>query len=241
MAQHTYEESILKHCLAYGIELSTNKARDLVEYLDLLLEYNQHTNLTAITNKSKGVILHLTDSLLFSTCLDITAEHSSLLDIGSGGGLPGIPLAIVHPDFKVTLLDSVKKKCDFHQQVIDKKSLTNVDTVCSRAEDYARENKAQFSYITSRAVAQLPVLLEYATPLLSDNGLFIASKGKLEESERVAGESAARLCGLELVEIKEFELPDKCGHRELLLYQKVREADIQLPRRTGVALKRPLG
>lgn len=232
---------ILKYCGEYGLEITDHIASDLEEYLDLLLDYNKHTNLTAITDKDKGIILHLVDSLLFSVCLNRAQEHTSLIDIGTGGGLPGIPLAISNPSLQVTLLDSVKKKCDFHQIVIDKKDLTNVNTICSRAEDYARDNLNSFDYVTSRAVAQLPILIEYATPLLKPEGILIASKGRIAQEEKISGDAAAKICGLELVEIKEFELPNNYGHRELLLYQKVREADIKLPRRAGVALKRPLG
>lgn len=226
-----------EYCHDNFSSLSSSQINLLLSYLDLLLEKNQHVNLTAIKESQKGVVLHLIDSLLFLKLLPKGIEN--LLDIGSGGGLPGIPLGIA-TGMHITSLDSVKKKIEAQKEFVEQLKLSNFSFSTERIEALPKTYLAYFDIVTARALASLPVLVEYATPLLKQEGYLLVSKGQMEPEERTSGEKAAEICGLTLVKNEYFTLPYGMGTRELLLYKMTRDSKVKLPRAVGKAVKAPL-
>lgn len=232
---------LLGELSGYGIACSEDAARTLVSYLDLVIEKNKVVNLTRIFEPEEAVTLHLVDSLLPLACagVEIGAE-SSVLDMGTGAGFPGVPIAVVI-GAQALLVDSVGKKVKAVQEFVDKLGLGNVATRHARLEDLAREIPRSQDYVFARAVAQTNVLIEYATPFLKQGGCLVVEKGRPEDDELCEAERAAALCGLELVSRETFELPHDLGHREILVYRRVRKSKVKLPRKVGMAKSAPLG
>ena len=226
------------------IEVDASTSRKLVDYLVLMLRQNETMNLTAIREWDKALLLHLVDSLVplaeFQTVL-ANNPGKPFLDMGSGAGLPGIPLAITNPGAQGVLCDSVKKKMTAVEGFIDALGLRGqLTTTSMRLEELGATRRGEFGCVTARALASLPVLVEYATPLLAKGGSFIAIKGKPEEDEVKAGSRAAQLCGLTVRSMRTVELPHEAGERTIIVYEKVAGTTLRLPRPVGEASKRPL-
>lgn len=234
-------EQLIDELSQFGISLTQEQAQMLVSYLGLVIEKNKVVNLTRITNPSEAVTLHLVDSLLplASNSLHVD-ESSKILDMGTGAGFPGVPVAVV-TGAQALLVDSVRKKTDAVAEFVAALGLGNVSTRHSRLEELARELTSSQDVVFARAVARTNVLIEYATPFLSQNGMLVVEKGRPEDDEITEAEKAAALCGLSLVSRETFELPLDLGHREILIYKKVGKSKIKLPRRTGLAKSQPLG
>lgn len=234
-------EQLIDELSQFGISLTQEQAQMLVSYLGLVIEKNKVVNLTRITNPSEAVTLHLVDSLLplASNSLHVD-ESSKILDMGTGAGFPGVPVAVV-TGAQALLVDSVRKKTDAVAEFVAALGLGNVSTRHSRLEELARELTSSQDVVFARAVARTNVLIEYATPFLSQNGVLVVEKGRPEDDEITEAEKAASLCGLSLVSRETFELPHDLGHREILIYKKVGKSKIKLPRRTGLAKSQPLG
>lgn len=227
----------------YGIAASADQIALLLCHLDLLEERNTTTNLTRVTSIDEAMVIHVLDSLLpLPHLLELTAGcRVSFVDIGTGGGFPGIPLACM-TDWDGTLIDSVGKKTAAVQDFIEELGLSKTARAMHiRAEDLARKNPESFDLVVTRAVAQANSLLEYAAPLLRSGGILALYKARPSDEELEAAERASKLCGMSLVSRETFELPENAGHRELLYYQKTGKPKIRLPRRTGLATKEPLG
>lgn len=234
-------EQLIDELSQFGISLTQEQAQMLVSYLGLVIEKNKVVNLTRITNPSEAVTLHLVDSLLplASNSLHVD-ESSKILDMGTGAGFPGVPVAVV-TGAQALLVDSVRKKTDAVAEFVAALGLGNVSTRHSRLEELARELTSSQDVVFARAVARTNVLIEYATPFLFQNGVLVVEKGRPEDDEITEAEKAASLCGLSLVSRETFELPYDLGHREILIYKKVGKSKIKLPRRTGLAKSQPLG
>ena len=220
-------------------EIADEKVVLLRRHLQLLLEKNASLNLTRIDDPDEAWVLHVIDSL----CLLPYVEQAEgpVLDLGTGGGFPGLPLGIVS-GLPMTLLDSLAKKADAVRGFCSELGLQEqVEVVAERAETLALLRPEHYACVVARAVAPLAVLLEYGAPLLRAGGLLVAAKGRLDDEERVSGERAAAICGMELVELLAYELPDGKGSRQLAVYRKTAEPSVKLPRRPGMARKRPLG
>ena len=183
-----------------GFELSEVQVAQLCLFGDLLLEWNQRLNLTRITEPNEVILKHFVDSMVLSKFI----EGKSFADLGTGAGFPGLPLKIIRPDLKVVLMDSLKKRLDFLDIVIDKLALTGVSTVHARVEDFGRDVRfrGSFDTVSSRAVARLPVLLEYALPVLKINGLFLAPKGLQAEEELIESQKALKVLGAKVERIE---------------------------------------
>lgn len=233
-------DQLLSELYGYGISLEREKAEVLVSYLEMVVEKNKTLNLTRITNPEEAVTLHLVDSLLPLACkeLEVTFE-STLLDMGTGAGFPGVPLAVA-TGAQSLLVDSVGKKVASVAEFAEKLGIDNVRTEHGRLEDLARELPGTQDIVIARAVAQTKVLIEYATPFLSSNGKLVVEKGRPEEPELQEAERTAEICGLKFVSRETFELPHSLGHREILFYQRVRRSRVKLPRQAGMAKKHPL-
>ena len=209
------------------MNLTEEMLQKLNDYADFLLEYNTHTNLTAIKTKEEVYLKHFYDSLTLTKIANL--QKGNLLDVGTGAGFPGLVLAIVFPNLEVTLLDSNNKKITFLNEVIQKLQIKNAHTVYSRAEDYTRMNRESFDFVTSRAVASLRILLELNIPALKVNGHFLVMKGNLEE-ELENSKNTMRVLSCKIIQQEEFNLPKNGGTRTLLDIQKIKETEKKYPR-----------
>ena len=233
-----------QHAATYGLEIDEAVRDTLERYLGIMLAKNEQVNLTAIKDYDQGIILHLLDSLLYNCVLDKYLERHisiTMLDMGCGAGMPGIPMALANASINGVLCDATKKKVDAVNEFLDQLNLTKrLTAVQSRIEDLPRVYGGRFDLVVARALSSLPVLLEYASPLLIKNGLLIVSKGRPETSEVVSGARAAKLVGMEQVGKEVYELPNDMGHREFYIYRKVGQSKVKLPRKPGMATANPL-
>jgi len=227
-------------------KLGLNAAQEAAfeKYTRLLLEANKKMNLTAITDIGEINLKHFWDSLSIFGAECLQKEGLSVLDLGSGAGFPGVPVAIVRPDLKITLMDSLNKRVAFLEEVCGELELKNVRCVCARAEDLARDEafRAEFDICTARAVATLRLLLEYALPFLKEGGYLVAMKGAHDavRSEISEAKNALEILGGELIGVLETALPEDGAERCIVVVQKVRTTPDKYPRRAGIPAKRPL-
>lgn len=234
-------EQLMGELASFGISCDQGRAELMVRHLMLVIEKNKVMNLTRIVDPSEAVTLHLVDSLLPLCCSELRmSEGIRFLDVGTGGGFPGIPLGVM-TDAAGLLIDSVGKKVSAVNEFISELGLERLEARQIRVEDLARECLRCFDVVIARAVAQTNVLIEYAAPLLSKDGVLVVEKGQPSSEELSNAERAADICGLRLVSRETFELPREFGHRVVLLYQKFGSSRIKLPRRTGLAKHEPLG
>jgi len=216
------------------------EVRDVIlRHIDWVLDRNPSVNLTAITDPIAAVRLHGVDSLMALGEV-LSAPHGALLDLGTGAGFPGVPLAAASGR-RTLLVDSTAKKCGIVAEFLSlERLLERVSVECGRAETVAEANRERFAVVTARAVAPLASLVELAAPFLADGGVFLALKGQLERSEVERGDQAAQLIGLSKGVAREARLPDGGETRNIVQYTRVGKPQVQLPRRIGVAQKRPL-
>jgi len=237
----TTEREYLANLLQPFSGIDARKIEQLYAFLKLVLEANQKTNLTAITNWEEAVVKHLYDSL-FVTCRLHWEGASRVLDIGAGAGFPGIPLAILYPQKKSFLVEASKKKAEFLSLVKEKLRLDNTFILNERAETIAhqKDHRGQYAIVTARAVASTAVLLELALPFCQQEGYFVAYKGRNYQEELEAAKNAMELLGAVLTEEIQYELPNTLGERSLLIFQKKKNTPGKYPRRPGIPAKRPL-
>lgn len=237
--KHPEEVANLTRQLAdLRIEVRAEALDNMVEYVLLLLESNKRINLTRITSVDDALRLHIADSL---TALPFLAEapDGPVLDLGSGGGFPGVPIALASSRH-VVLLDSVGKKAAAVTAVLaGLEDAPGIDVQAGRAEEFALGHGEQYAVVVARAVAPLPSLVELAAPLLMDQGLLIALKGCPEPAERESGAAVGRMVGLSEVACAEFALAAG-EQRTIVVYRKTGSAKVVLPRRTGLAQHNPL-
>lgn len=221
-----------------GCTLTELQVSQLCQFGDLLLEWNQKLNLTRITDPEEVILKHFIDSMVLSKFI----QGNCFADLGTGAGFPGIPLKILRPELKVILMDSLKKRLDFLDIVIKTLGLISIDTVHARAEDFGRDAnyRGYFDTVSSRAVARLPILLEYALPVLKVKGLFLASKGLQADHELVESEKALKTLGGISEGIKHFNLGDSAEHRAVIVIRKVIPTPSQYPRKAGTPTKNPI-
>lgn len=223
-----------------GLPLNEVDAYAVLRHVDWLLETNPTLNLTAVTDPDEALRLHALDSLLAWPEVD-SAPEGMLLDLGTGGGFPGLPLAIATKR-RTLLIDSVRKKADAVKRYVLHENLDSwVSVSGERSEAVAREQGACAAVVIARAVAPLPSLIELATPLLQNRGRFIAMKGEPDAKETEAAERAASVCGMSLVSDREYGLPGGDERRRILVWERNESPEVALPRREGMAVKRPLG
>lgn len=232
------KELLLNYCEQYSLELTDEQAELCLQHLSLVIEKNKTVNLTRILNPQDAVALHILDSLILAPYLE-DAPSGAMLDMGTGAGFPGIPLAIVS-NRRALMIDSVGKKVDAVNDFIDELGLSQAHAVHERLELAADQYRHEFAVVTARALASLPTLVEYAAPFLMKNGLFIVTKGSPSDDELSSGIKAARVCGLDLVTESQLDLPDSLGHRSIYVFKKTKKASIKLPRANGMARKNPL-
>ena len=226
-----------------GITPQRTSISKLMLFHDLLVDANTKVNLTKILNWPDVIVRHYLDSLsLVMAAPSLFHEREKILDIGSGFGIPGIPLKVMFPGNDLVMLDSVKKKVEFIDFAVKEMNLPNVETVVGRAEDIAkkRKHREKYSMVVSRAVATLPVLLEFALPFCSIGGTFIAMKSFRVQSEIDRSERALNLLGGQIDSVVNVEdkLPFLPGR--LVVIRKIAETPEIYPRKAGIPKKRPL-
>lgn len=228
-------EFIISEFQKCNIELSQDKADKLLKLYEFLVEYNQNVNLTAITDFEEVVVKHFIDSVLPFSMIDIK-ESSSFIDVGTGAGFPSIPLMIVRPDLKGTLLEALNKRCVFLEKACE---LTGVyaKVIHGRAEDYTKEKREAFDFATARAVAAMPVLCEYCIPYVKTGGRFIALKS-VNEDETLC-KKAVNVLGGKIAEIKDYTITNG-DNRRLFIIDKVSQTPTKYPRNPSMIKKKTL-
>lgn len=237
-----YDTSILQSgCESLGIHLTKEQIEQFLIYYEFLTERNQVMNLTAITEYEEVVQKHFVDSLSIVKVYDMN-QCSSLIDVGTGAGFPGVPLKIAYPHLKVVLLDSLNKRVQFLNELIDKFQCENMAAIHGRAEDYGKqkEYREQFDLCVSRAVANLASLSEYCLPFVKVKGAFISYKSTNIDIELESAKTAIYLLGGKLKQKEEFLLPGSEIGRSFLMIQKEKSTPAKYPRKAGLPAKEPL-
>lgn len=224
-----------------GLELTGDALDRFSVYFRRLVDYNQKVNLTAITTAEGVAIKHFLDSL---SCLTVHTppEGALLVDVGTGAGFPGLPLKIVRPDLRLTLVDSLRKRMTFLEELVPELGLDQTELVCARAEELGRkaEHREAYDLATARAVAKLPVLCEYCLPLVRVGGVFLAMKGSEGGEEAGQAVGAISILGGGLIKTPWFSLPLAGDRRTIVVVSKKSPTPDEFPRRPGVPEKRPL-
>jgi 16S rRNA (guanine527-N7)-methyltransferase len=225
---------------AWGLALTPAQLDQYGRYAAELTRWNEHTNLTTITDPRDIAIRHMLDSLALARVWP-DASPPSLADIGTGAGFPGLSLKILWPDTRLLLAESIGKKTEFLRHVVATLGLREVEVITARAEDLGRDSRyrEQYAAVAARAVAAMDVLAEYCLPLCRVGGTFVAPKGTDGEQEAVAAAAAIEQLGGRLREIVPYQLPD-VESRMIVVIDKIRATPEQFPRRPGIPQKRPL-
>ncbi len=233
-------EKIAPLCSEFGIELDDKAKERLNLYGNLLLEWNEKINLTAITEPEAVLYKHFYDCILFLKHCKAPVG-ASVIDVGTGAGFPGMVLKIVRPDLKITLLDSLNKRLIFLNDVIEKLELEGIETVHLRAEEAGKSklHREKYDIATARAVANLPVLLEYCTPLVKKGGMFVSMKGPSANEEAALCANAEKILGLNKPNIVCETLTGE-EQRAFVIYEKISQTPPKYPRKPNDISKQPL-
>jgi len=241
MKNNEFIELLCKECKNQKVDITEEQANNLEMYKTLLLEWNEKMNLTAITDEYEIIIKHFVDCL---ECTKVIREEEKIIDVGTGAGFPGMVLAIYYKDKKFTLLDALNKRLIFLQEVVNTLKLDNVEIIHGRAEEVARkeEYKEQFDASVSRAVAQLPVLLEYTSPFIKVNGKCIVMKGDNVEDEVKLSSNALNTLKLKIVDRFNYNymINNEEYNRSILKINKIGNTPQKYPRNYGQIKKKPL-
>lgn len=232
-----FREELVSKLNSYGFSLSDNQKDQFQRYYELLLEWNEKINLTAITEQSEVIEKHFLDSILPSNAFEMA---SKVIDIGSGAGFPGIPLKIIRPDLDITLLDSLNKRINFLNIVIDELKLKNIRAIHGRSEDIAKMPiyREKFDIVTARAVAKLNILAEYSIPFIKVNGKFIAYKGSDADIELSESTNAMSKLYFKHMDTLSYNL--ESGNRNIQIFRKYNNTPSIYPRGQNKPRKNPL-
>jgi len=225
-----------------GLQLSREQIAAFKLLEDELLEWNSHFNLTAIRDKEGIETKHFLDSLTCLMALDAASTPRSLIDIGTGAGFPGIPLKLILPQMRLTLVESIQKKAGFCTHIVEKLGLRQVQVLAERAEEVGQnpEHRESYDLATARAVAAMPTLVEYLLPLVRIGGLVIMQKGESAQLEALQSEKVIQRLGGKIKVILPVVLPGVVDERYLVVLEKVALTSADFPRRTGLPAKQPL-
>ena len=236
------DETIIREVLQEGLPalgMGEDRIPQLIEFSRLVLEKNQVMNLTAITEPREVATLHLLDSLALAAHEELAGKK--IIDVGTGAGFPGMPLAIALPGVDMTLLDSLNKRIDFLQEVCNALSLQDITCVHARAEEFAAAHRESYDFAVSRAVAALPVLCELCLPLVKVGGAFLAMKSSHSQEETDQAAKAISLLGGKLERVTDYSIPTTDVTHRLLTIRKVSPTPKKYPRRFAQIKKQPLG
>ena len=237
-AYKSVKELLMAGAHQLGTDLDDVNVSSLLKYKRILLEWNEKMNLTAIEEERAFITKHFIDSL---SILPFLKDIGNIADVGTGAGFPGIPLKIVQPSLQIVLMDSLEKRVGFLKAVISELNLAGITAIHSRAEDAGASpvHREKYDAAVARAVASLPVLLEYCLPLVKKGGIFIAMKGSSAD-EIKASEKALGLLGGTIEQVMDFTLPDSDISRSIIIVRKLRQTPLKYPRKPGKPTKEPL-
>lgn len=221
----------------FGIELNENQIWQFEEYHKFLVSENEKYNLTAITEKEEVYVKHFLDSALGEKFID---KNALVVDIGSGAGFPAIPLKIVRPDLKFVLVDSLNKRVNFLNMLIEKLKLKDVVAVHARAEDYIKDKRESFDYAIARAVAPLNTLLEYLSPYVKVGGKCLIYKAQKLEEEIRQSKNALSILNLKIEKVESFKIEEIDAERKILLVEKISKTPPKYPRGKNLPKLKPL-
>ena len=234
-----FKREFEKYLAKMNISLLKEQYGQFYAYMELLIEWNEKMNLTAITDPKEIILKHFVDSLTIAKYVE---EDKSIIDMGTGAGFPGIPIKIYRKDVKVVLADSLNKRIKFLDEVIDKLKLENVETIHCRAEELGKNKqyREKFDYATSRAVANLSTLSEYLMPFVKLNGKCIFMKTIEVEEELEKAKKAIKTLGGKIEKVDKFEIPESDLGRSIIIVKKEKITPSKFPRKPGTPAKEPL-
>lgn len=239
MKKEDFFKKMQEKSTALGVRFFMEQAEQFFEYMNLLIEWNEKMNLTAITEPTEIIEKHFIDSL---TILNKIDNNQKVVDVGTGAGFPGIPLSIMNPTLKITLVDSLNKRLIFLQEVVAKLNLKNIEIVHARAEEFGQNKKYRenFDIATSRAVANLSTLSEYLIPLVKVGGKVISMKASEAQEEINQAQKAIDVLGGKINKIEEFNLPQSDIGRTIIIIDKQKHTPGRYPRKPGTPSKEPI-
>lgn len=234
-----FKREFEKYLAKMNISLLKEQYGQFYAYMELLIEWNEKMNLTAITEPKEIILKHFVDSLTIAKYVE---EGKSIIDMGTGAGFPGIPIKIYRKDVKVVLADSLNKRIKFLDEVIDKLKLENVETIHCRAEELGKNKqyREKFDYATSRAVANLSTLSEYLMPFVKLNGKCIFMKTIEVDEELEKAKKAIKTLGGKIEKVDKFEIPESDLGRSIIIAKKEKITPNKFPRKPGTPAKEPL-
>lgn len=243
--ERAYIESIFeKNMRSIGIQLSEYQMEQFYKYYSLLIDWNQKINLTSITDIRDVYEKHFLDSSCGVLAIEKygVSEKLRMIDVGTGGGFPGVPLKIIYPDMHITLLDSLNKRIQFLNEIIQELGLKNIETIHGRAEEMGRHKDFRENYdiSVSRAVANLSTLSEYCTPFLNKDGFFISYKSKNVDEELEQSKIALSKLNTMVDNVIQYDLPGTDVARTLVMIKKTGKTPSAYPRKAGTPQKKPL-
>lgn len=238
MEYNNFKKELLYKMKKIDIELTEKQVKQFYNYMNLLIEWNNKINLTAITEPKEIILKHFVDCATINKFID----ENKVIDIGTGAGFPGIPLKIINEDLEITLADSLNKRIKFLDIVIETLELNKIETIHARAEELAKNKKYRQSYdiVVSRAVAALNVLLEYTTPFIKVGGKVICMKGNNVEEEIKESKNAIKILGTKMLPVEKVVLPDTEITRNIITVEKIKNTPAKYPRKAGTPAKEPL-
>ncbi len=239
MKKEEFKQSLTKRACQFGIKLSQEQENQFYNYMNLLLEWNEKINLTAIVEPEEVLTKHFIDSLSIVPYIN---KEDKILDIGTGAGFPGIPLKIALPRNEFCLLDSLNKRINFLSTVIKELNLEKIQAIHGRAEEFAklRDNRENYEIVVSRAVAKLNVLLEYMLPFVKVGGKCICMKSIDIDEELKEAENAIEILGGEIEKVDTITLENTDIQRKIVIIKKIKETPKKYPRKAGTPAKEPI-
>lgn len=228
-------------CEKVKVEFNETKYNKFIKYKEMIKEWNEKINLTAITEDNDIIQKHFIDCIE-AFKFQYLKEAKTLIDVGTGGGFPGIPIKILNDNINVVLLDSLNKRINFLNEVISELELKDIKTIHGRAEDFAKDKdyRESFDIATSRAVANMTVLSEFCIPYVKVGGYFLALKGPAIEDELKEAKNAIGTLGGKIQEIIEVEIENSDIKHNLVIIKKIKATDIKYPRKAGMVTKKPI-
>ena len=236
MKLEEFKIELKRECEKNKIMLLEEQIEKFYKYMNLLIEWNQKINLTAIVEPKEIIQKHFIDSM---SVLDYIQDKKNIIDVGTGAGFPGIPIKIANPNINVTLLDSLQKRVNFLAEVVSQLELDKIKAVHSRAEDYAKENRESYDVAISRAVANMSTLVEYLLPYVKQDGIVICMKGPNIEDELEKSKKAISILGGKIEHIEHLFLDEEM-ERNLIIIRKIKPTPKQYPRKAGKPAKEPI-
>ena len=239
MDKKIFFEKMQENSKVLGFNFSVEQLEKFYKYMNLLIEWNEKMNLTAITEPNDIILKHFIDSITINKYIENSVK---VVDVGTGAGFPGIPLSIIRPDLQITVVDSLNKRLIFLQEIKKELELKNIDIVHARAEEFGQNKnyRETFDIATSRAVANLSTLSEYLVPLVKIKGKCVCMKASDAEEEIKQAENAVNILGGKIVKVEKFNLPNSDIGRTIIIINKEKSTNGKYPRKPGTPSKEPL-